>query len=302
MFSLLKADGDVPYIYFYSREDNGFVVMRADGEDRRLLASYIFTEDYFSQMGVYGPGWSPSGEHFAWMVHSSEGGSPSSLAKDLYIVDAEGTTISTVSIPAEQAKGIEDAQWSPIDELLLILAYDVSDIGTAILTIYDPETDTDVLSYTFPNIPRHVDSVTWSSDGRSIVVVSGYEVQFIPLDGSKIIDIASYPLFSSLVHEASRLVSTALKDRFIYGSKALTNGLLLDWQTSETTPLIPVDDVLIDVTRIDVVRWHASGDWMFLLSRYNALAHVKVANTSGQVWPELALCPPDSQSCFGWMP
>ena len=54
---------DAPYLYYFSREFNAFVIERADGTDRHWLGKGLARE-HASKIG--GPGWSPSGQWLAW--------------------------------------------------------------------------------------------------------------------------------------------------------------------------------------------------------------------------------------------
>ena len=67
------GDSDAPYIYYYSYAHNAFVIERADGTDTRLLGEDVTDlvvddeEGPPVTVGVDGPGWSPSGQWFAWI-------------------------------------------------------------------------------------------------------------------------------------------------------------------------------------------------------------------------------------------
>ncbi len=54
---------EVPYLYYFSREFNAFIVERADGTDRHWLGQGLAREN---ASNIDGPGWSQSGEWLAW--------------------------------------------------------------------------------------------------------------------------------------------------------------------------------------------------------------------------------------------
>ena len=57
------VESDAPYLYYYSDLLNAFVIERADGSDSRVFGAGLMPEE---TVHVDGPGWSPSGEWFAW--------------------------------------------------------------------------------------------------------------------------------------------------------------------------------------------------------------------------------------------
>lgn len=58
------AQTDAPYVYYYSRVLEGWVIERADGTGSRLLAQGVMPSEH---LVVWERGWSPSGEWFAWL-------------------------------------------------------------------------------------------------------------------------------------------------------------------------------------------------------------------------------------------
>ena len=59
------SDEEIPFMYYYDESESAFIVERADGSDRRILAEYAFPDMVNSNFLVIGgAGWSPSGEWF----------------------------------------------------------------------------------------------------------------------------------------------------------------------------------------------------------------------------------------------
>jgi WD40 repeat protein len=79
------GDSDAPYIYYYSYAHNAFVIERADGTDTRLLGEGL-------PGGIMdGPGWSPSGNWFAWTATTWYGTLQTWTRQRAYIMSADGT-------------------------------------------------------------------------------------------------------------------------------------------------------------------------------------------------------------------
>jgi hypothetical protein len=54
--------------------------------------------------------------------------------------------------------------------------------------------------------------------------------------------------------------------------------------------------------RAEIIKPNHENDWVFLLTPYNGQYWVSLANIDGDIAQDKALCPADSQSCYGWMP
>lgn len=108
---------DVPYIYYYSPEASAFIIERANGADRRILAD--FSLPYASE--VRGDGWSPSGEWFAWTVTQHEAPSPETLwPATVYFAHRDSGETFTIDL-AKHGEVFYHVfiEWSPIDNILL---------------------------------------------------------------------------------------------------------------------------------------------------------------------------------------
>jgi hypothetical protein len=57
---------DSPLIYYYSQDDAAFIIETAEGANREILANFTLRE----HRQIAGPGWSPSGQWFAWFESS----------------------------------------------------------------------------------------------------------------------------------------------------------------------------------------------------------------------------------------
>lgn len=61
-----QATEDVPYLYYHDSDSGEIVIERADGTDRHVLVET-------GAITINGPGWSPSGEYFAWYETMPDG-------------------------------------------------------------------------------------------------------------------------------------------------------------------------------------------------------------------------------------
>lgn len=112
--SAADAVSSAPYLYYYSDTTHNFIIERADGSDKHVLASYSVTEGY----SIAGDGWSPSGKWFAW-YETIPGGAGPGIIGQTSVVSRDG---------AEHFVAIEDCsvsslQWSASDDMLLIGCY-----------------------------------------------------------------------------------------------------------------------------------------------------------------------------------
>lgn len=145
-----------PYLYYYSDVLNAFVIERADGTDSR-----IFIDEVQSVTNV--PGWSPSGEWFAY--HSAE----------TYVVSLQGE-------PSEFVNGIQSPRlsWSPTADMLFVVDASevVVDTGDAsasyhrpTFSLIDMSAHEMIVSFELElpgmrPIVNSISEITWSSNGE----------------------------------------------------------------------------------------------------------------------------------------
>lgn len=113
-------------IYYFSREEKGFVVESFDGELHQILASY----DLSVGKEIAGPGWSLSGKWFAWTTNPI--GLPYLMDNEIYILNREGDNVEQTSTNGTTLL----IEWSPTDDLLLLVSQDIE--GYIKYFIYDP--------------------------------------------------------------------------------------------------------------------------------------------------------------------
>jgi hypothetical protein len=62
----LQGTSDAPFLYYYSDYLRAFIIERADGTDSRVLGDGLMQLTDGHDLLIDGPGWSPSGNWFAW--------------------------------------------------------------------------------------------------------------------------------------------------------------------------------------------------------------------------------------------
>ncbi len=135
---------DAPYIYYFSNQLNAFVIERADGSDPHLLGDGLMTftaepRDIFSGIYVDGPGWSPSGQWFAWTAEQVSVAPGYSGARP-YVLSADGARRLTL------LDHLQDAQlmWAADADVLFVASHqterlnpdDLEDTHTTIDTYF----------------------------------------------------------------------------------------------------------------------------------------------------------------------
>lgn len=104
---------DIPYIYYYSTPLNGIVIERADGSDSRIIGQGLVDDPYLYR--VYGPGWSPDSEWFAWWVADPLNYYPE--AGQGYAVSSDGQNRLQM---LDSFACVVSMKWHPTHPLLLV--------------------------------------------------------------------------------------------------------------------------------------------------------------------------------------
>lgn len=172
-------DDPPPYLFYYSMQHNAFVIERADGTDSRLLADGVMSPE---TNAADGPGWSPSGEWFAWSsreIIATGANSPSQP----HAISVDGTRRVTTLDAYPHAV----VDWVPGTDLLLVVGYSYSpamDEETGKYTLFldtaiiDPVADVVLATHRWA-VRTTRDKVTapylgfkwgWSSDGQYVII------------------------------------------------------------------------------------------------------------------------------------
>ncbi len=173
------ANSTIPYIYYYSYDEQAFIMQRADGTDHSILTAYQVSEPY---MQIVGTGWSPSGRWFTWMNQGTGGGSG---ANNVYVVGREGQTTQTI-FPNRVATVFE-ATWSPQGNFLLIRLGETHAVVQNIV-VYDPTSQQIVFELRGvelnPIVLETVFSAKWSPDGSKLAIIDFVSRQLFLIDST----------------------------------------------------------------------------------------------------------------------
>jgi hypothetical protein len=174
-----QMDSTAPYIYYYSSAQSAFVIERADGSDSRVLVDYVFS---CPQCIPVGPGWSPSGEWFAWMNRRSNGSSI-----DANVVNQRGGEI----VRFHQLEQITALDWSPTSDFLLVSGYETYGSGSPSekVFLYDANRQVTLLLIEGTDISDDEEGqffyqVGWTPTG-DVFVTYGRSMQIIPVSSDR---------------------------------------------------------------------------------------------------------------------
>ncbi len=144
-----------PLIYYYAQDDAAFIIETATGDQREVLANFTLSEG----TQIAGPGWSSSGEWFAW-YERSQGAAPSNG----YVVRRGLEDYITIF----DSEGIIDMHWSPEGELLLAsrTAYDEKANPQTEMVVIDFAMDQRVLLHDV--YEGGLSSIGWLPQGQGV--------------------------------------------------------------------------------------------------------------------------------------
>lgn len=107
------AQSDAPYVYYYSRVLDGWVIERADGTGSRLLTQGMMPPEH---LVVWERGWSPSGEWFAWLSAPSYS-TNAATRHAVWLVNIDGSRLPLF----DQMVGFTDAYWDVDGDILYLV-------------------------------------------------------------------------------------------------------------------------------------------------------------------------------------
>ncbi|MEO8395661.1 MAG: hypothetical protein ABI700_21880 [Chloroflexota bacterium] len=110
--SLVSAQADAPYLYYYSRMLGGLIIEHPDGSDSRLIGSDVIPPNL---TGISGPGWSPSGKYFAAYGFIYDAYTPKT--KGAYLIDLAGNPVNNFLSNVTTSW----MRWLPTDKDLLLV-------------------------------------------------------------------------------------------------------------------------------------------------------------------------------------
>jgi hypothetical protein len=161
-----------PYLYYYADYLNAFVVERADGSDSRMIGQGLVPE---GDNTFIGPGWSPTGEWFAWTSFYNGGAIGGTGESTSYVITTD------TGEPFKQVNGLANAflAWSPNEDRLLVIdptdrmmideatvPHYLARISLIDMTSQTVITEFDLDVNGVPKWAEGTSDIVWSSDGQ----------------------------------------------------------------------------------------------------------------------------------------
>lgn len=178
----------IPYIYYYSHLEDGFVIERADGTDSRLLAQGVMSNEHNAVIDSL---WSPSGEYLAWRSRFWFG----PARNDVYnahgwLVSSDGSYVSDL---LSDAANVIHMEWMPGEDILAVIFNDEYTHNNQTVRLIDvpenqiiAEMNSHIAGIATPFYESN--RTVWASDGSSVYILTGNEyttiVNRLYLDGS----------------------------------------------------------------------------------------------------------------------
>lgn len=311
LFSLgfmTTAQDDSPYVYYASDEHNAFIVERADGTDTRIFGAYI---PDLSRSWVYGPGWSPDGQYFAFhfpLTRYPNGG---------YI---DPTTDEMVWL--DDMWAYETLHWEPSsDKLLLFGIMNADEDFYPYISVWLMDIQQEKLLATFQSRRGRTsvgyNPIMWLETGVNFLLpeeafmeANSWYYRIIMMNDGTVLKepITSEEFYENFVDTEPNF----LNSEFVSPSgryQITAGGTLTDTVTS-IVQTFPTPDFGIDVPVNWIIadtKWHEGEEWVLLFYRITGNfdeglpRYMVSAKADGTVFRELSMCG-DAPACVGWLP
>jgi WD40 repeat protein len=314
-----------PYVYYYSDTLNAFVIERADGTDSRAIAQDLMPADHTI---ISGPGWSPSGQWFAWT--STYPGEYLDGPRSAWIIRSDGQERLDILDDVMHAAYMS---WSPTGDYLFVIdaQMDVSVIGEGSppekpgFDVYLIDVAEKRLAAFFNDIDvesiRGMGYQAWSEDGdnvyfmyRSVHVQDDGQLEYgdliermVYVDGS-VVDTPDIilPRYAALqsdveVNDGTADDSTSPDGRY---SASFYGRILLDTDMGTRFEMRPFSGQLGDVC---AYLWHLDSQWLIrednmVYAGGGCQGGAMLVSVDGRVQRELGLCRSLDAGCAGWLP
>ncbi len=167
---------NAPYFYYFA--NNAFIVERADGTDTHVIGGSRMAQTYKDAKGYEtdGPGWSPSGNWFAWTFAY---GNTNATPYKPHVVSIDGSRWVTVLDTLQHAQ----LAWAPHCDLLAVAGATLPASSTFVgpvqiwLALVDPNTNRVIVSTRFTigtfGGPWFPANITWLDDMHAVIAYNG---------------------------------------------------------------------------------------------------------------------------------
>ena len=177
-----RSNETIPYIYYFSLEEQALIIERADGGDRHLIAQDAVPplDNWYFFRNV---DWSPSGQWVSWELSAfnAYGGFQAQVG---WVTHVDGTQPAKPF--SEKVTTLTHLEWSPVADLLLVQQFNWGD-SIIDAFVYDPMKQETIVSARV-RIPATEswgsaeNDVGWANDG-SYVFFWGAGITELYLDG-----------------------------------------------------------------------------------------------------------------------
>jgi hypothetical protein len=151
-----SGSATAPYLYYYSQSERGVVIERADGTERRVLASGLMPGDH----DAGDLAWSPSGRWLAWTSWDYTGYAV--YDRLAWIISSDGKNRRSL---LDGKDGIEALNWSTNADWLAVLRLTDPHLNLYELYLIDVEQNQIVVTYKSQNVEAQYAFVGWAPDG-----------------------------------------------------------------------------------------------------------------------------------------
>lgn len=222
-----------PFLYYYSREQGGFIAERADGSESHIIIEYT-TQNTDSILTS--AGWSPSGVRFVWRETTPYGGT-----SPAYIFEVgSGTTLNVLD-----GKPVARMAWSSAQDSLLVTVQ-TTDEQPYLYDVFVIDTESPQVSIQIREgntQPQSIyDYLNWTPSGHFIVQYSQSNSQstmdVISLSGEK-----NSRQFYRVDRECF-IPSWSSNDQVLYINSETGSLVLEDFQNNESTDFLPPRGVI----------------------------------------------------------
>lgn len=282
------------------------MIERADGTDSRVLGQGLMQNDIQYTWGsIWGPGWSPDGQWFAWEYERF-----GSWQYEMIVVNVNGEAFIIEHFP----RPITATLWHPTDNYLMIYSNQIaSDRSELIETfwLYDVDTQTMLVNTSIETIREQPPILYWQNKQVSFYapnyVVEHYNLVHMHFDGNVNIERVTREdwLSSSIDIVADRrwnrhpLEEPPINPNFtdIFDSDV------------DVVPIKPVTNTGARFQRSPLSwLWDAEQEWIFLAYNHcvsggcgHLVKRVSVYNPVTEQYRELSDCGA-GYTCIGWLP
>ncbi len=119
-----------PLLYYYSTEQQAFVIETALGDKHSKLIDFRLCSDCW----IIGSGWSVSGKWFVWGTELIPTPALPDDNEQVYLTNADGTEVISLTSSNQRSR---NPLWSPVSDLLLYEVYNVGEIMPSQFIVFD---------------------------------------------------------------------------------------------------------------------------------------------------------------------